>query len=355
MERKTAALPQILGVAVLAVLSAIVGFAQSLEAPIDLEPLKQRVKELLWSPLPKQQAWGAYLIGEFGLDDLAPELIAFVGRGEYVGFDGDHEFGLRAAVDSMIRLEITPPDGLIDPYFESISYEAIVLFSHAPSDYPEGLLQLVQTAERPSERFAAMNLMLEGRVPGAASWLLEGLTISATVRISDPGRGGGVGSGSCGGTGGRCLRRLQIPEGYPPIGIYDLHRTPFAGSVQISSRVPQHVYYLRVETSPDTPNLDHCERVERLDRLSRMQYVAVLAMRSAQTLPLGEEYSARVVPARGGSVERTIADLKSEIWQDYELTVDLLRENSQLARDDAMRLQPQIDLVVIDDRRNVQP
>lgn len=338
--------PRLIPLAIAALL--IAGSASAQEAPIDLEPIRQRVKQLLWSPLPKDQAWGAFLIGDLNLDELAPDLIDFIERERARRFDGDREYVLRAAVDSMIRLKISPPQGLLEPLFETISSETIILFAPKPRDYADSLLCLAQSASRLSERFALLNLIVEVGSPGAAAWLLRDLEIEAKIHIADSDAGSGFGSGSDEYSGTLTLRP-GVPSGYPPLGFYDLSSTARTGSVLLTNGAPIPIYHRRLAVVAGSSTTMHDPGLT-LGTAARLEYLAHLAARPARPLSLKPSYARRAVPADGDDAQLAAAKLRAGIEADYYAVVTLLRERGTLTSSEAAGLRPQINLTVVDIR-----
>ncbi|MDA0207092.1 MAG: hypothetical protein O2795_17315 [Acidobacteria bacterium] len=331
-----------------ALIIPVSGLGQEAEPPIDLEPVRQRVKELLWSPLAKDQAWGAYLIGELSLDELAPELIEFVERGGKYGFDGEHEYALRAAVDSMIRLRVSPPPGLLERYNDQLPDEVIVLLSFEPELHAERLLDLMQQEQSAVRRDALFSLAAQSSAPGLPLWLLEGLRIEATVFIRDPRirpgfeRGGGVSSLPT------CGRGISTPTGYPPIGVYQIVKFGQADSIVLSYWM-QPRYYDRI-VSRSYRRGHPCPHDGPLTDNERLDYLAELVHQPPSTLGLKAAYSSSVVVSAEGDLERAIQKLTATIEDHYGGLVDMLSGYERLTPDESKLLRAQISVKVIDKR-----
>lgn len=332
---------------VVALVPMTTALAQVSEAPIDFKPATQQVEQLLRSPLPKDQAWGAYLVGELNLHDLLPELIEFIESGRSFGFEGDREYALRAAVDSLIRIGATPPPGLLDQYGELIRTEAILLFQRDPDQHGTTVVAWLHQEGDFAHRRALAALALRANAPGFAAWVLEDVQISATLRIVNAGIGGGGGGAVSTCTGG-CRRRMPVPEGFPLFGVYQLSPQPWLGS-RVLIHGSQPIYYDRVLATHDSTRLD-CTGNAPMTVNERFDYIAALTQTSRRTLPLKSSYSGSVVLVGESDLANARHKLRNKIEQDFHSVVETLIATGALASVEASNLSPKISLTVIDQR-----
>jgi len=342
-------MPRLIPLAIASALLISAGlYAQEPEPPIDLEPVRQRVKQLLWSPLPKDQAWGAYLVGDLSLHELAPDLIDFIKRESPGGFDGDREYVLRAAVDSMIRLKISPPQGLLDSYVDVVRDELVILYARDPVPHSTALLGMLQDEHRDSaRRYALFAAAMEARTPGLAAWLLQGLEIYATLWIV-PGQLG-PGSGSDGVSGiVEVVSGRPRPTDFPPDILYQVQ---FSAGPDSSVLIPgpRSVYFNRLDlTGGEVKSFTRV--IHQLDVFERLGYIAALGGYSSPGMPLKADYTSKIVLPKGADIAAERQTLIVGIEVDYAKVIQSLFDRGLIYANEARAFTPNINLTVRDQR-----
>lgn len=324
--------------------------ARPSDSPVDFGALKLQVRQLIRSPLPRDQAWGAYLIGELNLSELAPELTQFIKNNRVRGFEGDEEFALQAALDSLIRLGVSVSPDVVAPYSDRMPAEVITLLAEDVSRSSDLIAQLMRQVERPNQRHALAGLMLEAPAHQFGAWLIDQLEITATLAIVDPMTiGGGGGISNCRGVSSTC-RTVQLPRGYPPMGVYELGVRPLTGSTVLAIRSP--TYWVRRVARHDSPVRVVCRQARKFTTMERLGYLAILLDRQSDDLPLRPSYWKSIAWSDDTAFNLAVSQLRTKAAAAYrQLALQLLAADL-IDSAAAARLQPIVQLRVIDHRMN---
>jgi hypothetical protein len=192
---------------------------------------------------------------------------------------------------------------------------------------------------------AVGNLLAETRARGFAARLLAGLKIEARVYVYD--REGDRGYGSNGGCGGGCGGTSAVPEGFPPVGRYDLTTAKVRGAVVVAPG--RHtVYYLREAPTGACGDFTGCG-VSR--DVYRVEYLADLLRSSDEDLKLEARPFHEVVCKDARQCRRALSAVRDEIARAYEeVLARLLAEGLLDPTEAAGLLKPDVTLDLTDMR-----
>ncbi len=318
--------------------------AQTLDPPVAVSKIPadlESTRVLLQSSDPREQAWGAWVAQRDRRAELASSLQAVVAR-HVTGQGRADQAALDAGLDALIQL-----GGGVDPAWALSLYErrpaaAVVLLSLDGRQADAALIALA----RPHVGltwFAAANLLLSHRVPGAAALFLTGLRLTGTICLVEAdkprGCGGGDGGSVTVGDGGPGLS-----PGFPPAAAYALApESPEPGLVLVSSG-PTSVYYRRsVSRAGETSVVSVVDYPDRPNATDRLAYVAALLQTEASRLPLkGSEWCAI---RRDDDVEAAKVEFRQDVLQRYDRLVDQLVSAKLLSRDD-LPARPSVEIAV---------
>src|SRR5262245_63791458 len=92
--------------------------------------VKNRIGQLIQSASARDRAWAAYLIGEYGLKELAPALIGLLNPNS---LDSEREaaYVYRAVLDSLIRLRISVPSDKASSLYKSFPDETLIILARS--------------------------------------------------------------------------------------------------------------------------------------------------------------------------------------------------------------------------------
>ncbi len=170
------------------------------------------------------RAWAAYIAGRERLVEVAPELVALLGREANEPLEMPNLAIRAAALDALIRMDFRVPlDQLLPHARGDLAPAVTILVARGHQNDTVALTRYFDAMEEEDSWnwLAVGNLLLERRAPGFARRLLSHHQTSVTVQVRDtqgeyrPPSGDVVGCG--------CTRR---PEGYPPLVFYRLGGPP---------------------------------------------------------------------------------------------------------------------------------
>ncbi|MBV9925434.1 MAG: hypothetical protein JOZ96_10495 [Acidobacteria bacterium] len=304
------------------------GAAGGAPAPLSaqLEALKGEAARLLESQSNRERAWGAYLAGRDGLEELAPALVRTVADPS-LGDGPEESLVRRAALDALIRLDAKVPPETLRALPQGFADEALILLASAPEENAAALLD--KFAEMAGEGGADLhwlavgNLLAGVKARGFAGLLLKDLKVEADVAVLD--RDGDVHFGGNGGGGCGCCGFYVSPEGFPPVGYYVL--TGLAGRGLVVLAPGKHpVFYRRLERPPTggsfllPPERD----------VVRVEYLAELLDTTEDSLDFDARPSETVVCREAKQCRRELAGVRGRIQEAYAKLVGRLVEEGQL-------------------------
>ncbi len=311
---------------------------------------QESVVRLLQSKDAREQAWGAWYAGR----DVMPQLIPLLQRVALQHANGvfaDSVAPADAAVDSLIQLRAKVPEGLMRAIYGHRSAAALILASHDVEEAAPFLLDLAATAEA-EEWFAAANLLLNGSRKRFAPILMESLTVTAIITVSDDGKRA---SGSEGGSCFTISCSFDAPDasGLPPWATYELTGLVIPGAVVLATG-PKPMYYRRHVSPSGMPPSRGSSTEGGPSSEERFKYVAALIGIDFNQLPVqgveGHSVAWEGMSRLDGAIER----IRASIVQRYAELVRLLVQRELLRDDEAAALRRPVIEVVIHDARSDQ-
>lgn len=299
---------------------------------------------LLKSSELKERAWGAYLVGLYGLKEQTPSLISIL-EDQSLDGGGPVEAVLRqAAFDSLIRLDADVPAETLTPLYQSSPDEVLILLARRPVDNQQALLSLYSD-DMPAARWLAVgNLLAAARAQGFAARLLAGLKINATVYVYDREEYDDrhMGGGGCGGCGGGVDWKRD--DELPPVGYYMLEALPGRGETVLAPG--RHIVtYKRALTRSYGAGWCNFD-----SDIVRVEYLADLLYMSDDSLGFTAYPSRDVVCRDAAQCRKALAAVRDEITGSYKAVLRRLLDESLLDAAEASELKPNITLDVNDER-----
>ena len=159
-------------------------FVEAAQEPVgsrSIEKVKDEIARLILSENIKDRAWGAYLIGIYGLSEFSSALIELLIRSSDTSSSQaeSRETGFlhRIALDSLIQLHATVPGEKLLPFYQKFPDEMIILLAQSPAENTASLLLLLEEVTRGIGWVAVCNLLTEVKAPGFAALLLKDVRI----------------------------------------------------------------------------------------------------------------------------------------------------------------------------------
>jgi hypothetical protein len=253
--------------------SLVAGSVSAQSMPAAAQEVK-RATELLQSTDWADKAWGAFLAGRLHSKDLDDRLVdAFRTAASWrdaPSYSGEYGF-LAALFDAAILTGVIVPASLLEPFEERWSNPVLILLA-GDKDSEDAMMRLA--GRKPDILWlAANNLLLHMKSPRWYASTLADLSIThefIVVDGSSEGFGGGTGGGMCGD------RIAAMPQGFPPVAIYNLTDNGERGSVLLAEG-PKSVYYKRtIVPTGEQVGFGSCTSI--LDRAAiQIEYLAQLA------------------------------------------------------------------------------
>lgn len=314
---------------------------------LDEARIRNGVARLTHSNEIRKQAWGAYLVGERRLKDLAPSLHSLLVQSQEA--DPHQVHCLRLVVfDSLIRLSATVSAKDLLPLFSDYPEQVIILLANSPVENSDALLALAGMTKRGRRWAAVCNLLAETKAPGFAALMLKDLKIEARVHVFEYGSHSvGIGAGVLWGTVACGVR--GAPRGFPPVAHYKFENRPLRGAVVLSTG-KRPIYYQRVVVSgtrqqgfcrPDSGGNDDLERAE---------YLAALLETSKEELGFDPQPSSAVIWSDAEQFRDEVERIRKELFMKYDDLVARLVSSRLLSQSEAAGLKPQISITVVDSR-----
>lgn len=353
----------VLSLLIIALLSGL-AFAQDNPSPIEktqpgvnqLEQIKSEVGEMLFAPLLKDRAWAAYYVGKFGLKEQARSLLV-AAKNSLDDAADTNKIVFHLALDSLIQLDIAIPAEELMPLYQYAPDAVMILLAKAPKENREALLRLTKQVDSNAEDkeywLAACNLLAENKAKGFAAYLLNEMTIYATVSVSDESGGGGIGEGmgssiGCGGSG-----VFIVPEDFPPISFYTLLDSPKAGRVVLAPGT-HTIYFERQVFEPKKQN--HLASLRSHIGWRKNDYIVdqLASLLNIKVDGFGfKNFHQRYITWKNlADYQLMIAAFKSKIASDYADLKNQLITEELLSAAESEALIPKIVLKVYDYRGN---
>ena len=324
---------------------------QSPTLSFQIENVKAEISGLILSSEIKDRAWGAYLIGKYGLSEFIPALRGLLNSVAY-GEQIETGFLHNTALDSLIQLQATVPGEEMMPFYQQFPDEVIILLAKSPGENKEAILSLLQGLRSGIRWMAVCNLLTEVKAPGFAAILLRDVKINVSIAVSDDGNVGyGMGSGLGGGIGCGVYQGL---DGFPPVVIYKLVDSASRGAVVIAPG-KRPVYYLRWAGRPGVsgqgPPFSRGDQGGDEDR-KRIEYLAALLDTNKEGLNFDTKYFYSIAWEGPEHFKHEVARVSKEVRESYQRLVERLMEKNLLFEWEAEELKPEITLQVQDFRED---
>jgi hypothetical protein len=314
--------------------------------------VKNRVDRLIQSASNMDRAWGAYLIGEYGLNEFAPALIEFLNPNQLAP-EWETEFVYLAVLDSLIRLRISVPSDSLLPLYKRFPSETLIILARSPSENGDALLSIAEQPGREVCWIAACNLLAESKTPGFAAFLLKSVKIKVDIAVSDVcckgyGIGGSSASIGCG--------VFQVPDGFPPIALYQLIQEPKRDAVVVAPGAHPVFYERRVIEAGVTNQrwMSVSDHSVQRDRYC-LEYLAALLDQSASELELRETYSKSILWSGIQRYKVEVISLRELVAGNFERLKKQCVERNLLSESEAEVLRPNLIITVRDLRENKTP
>lgn len=314
---------------------------------VQLGDANAEAARLLKSYENRERAWGAYLIGLYGLKEQTPALVSILEDESLSGGGLEEAIVRQAALDALIRLDAEVSADVLLRVYAYAPDEVLILLARSPRENQSALLKLF-TEETSNVRWlAAGNLLAGTRAPGFAARLLAGLKIKASVYVFDTeGEHQMLGSGRNGG-GGCGGGDMSHGGEFPPVGYYDLEDHAKRGAVVLAANGPLAVYYTRgLYHSHCNPSVDWW-----LERDSaRVDYLEELLPGADEMTSFRDSLWQEVVCKDAPQCLKAFAGARDRVKRAYEVMLRRLLNDGLLDGADAAELKPNITLDINDQR-----
>lgn len=329
--------------------SSVAGQEDQLRLPSDpelRESFISRVQEKLSSTEPETSAWGAYQTGRYGLHQYIPQLLELVERENSQPPDRS-PLVKKAALDALVLLEAPVSPELLSARMEPKYYpEILILASRRKKENAGTMLRLMDLCPKDSPDWWAAAAILSSERPATyAKRLLNGFQIQLTVKVSDSGtpreRGMRTGPGMV------RARFSSENDGFPPWSGYYFSMSKHENLVSIQEE-PIEVYYWRRETKRQP--LPRAESFYSYDR-RKIVFRCIKELLDKPIVGLSPQDSVAINCLEANCLEKFDAKLNN-IRTAYRVLLEELIKQGLLDRDDASSLNPDIQVVVKDRRKN---
>ena len=310
--------------------------------------MRAEAARLISSGVNSERAWGAYLVGLYGLKDQTAALVGVL-TDTSLGAGYEENLVRQAALDALIRLGAKVPAETLRALAPNFSDEAIILLAAAPEENRGALLEIFAELDGDGRARASWlavgNLLAETKAHGFASLLMRGLKVEATVEVVDREGEGGIGFGGGGGCG--CGGEYRPDEGFPPVSYYALTDDALRGAVVVAPG-KHPVFYVRSHYPGGAcPSYGEPER-----DVVRVEYLAALLNTYEDDLKLDARPSRTVVCREARQCRRELVRVRRDIEESYAALVARLAENGHLDGAQDAPPSPDITFNLYDLRRN---
>lgn len=315
------------------------------EYTLGLEHTREAVLGLSVSPHPRDQAWAAHLIGNYGLEEEDAVLLDLLspGSGRH---DGEWGWVDMAVLDSLIQLGRSPPAEFLLPLYTRFPDQVVILLARRPEENREVFHGLLDEPARDTRWLALNNLLAETKAPGLAARLLRELEVQASVTVSDEGTlgvtdvpGGGLAIG--------CGVPSRPPLGFPPWVRYRLLDRPLRGAVVVAPG-PRPIYFER--RLPADAGGSSARTGDR--NQYRVEYLASLLEVPVQALGFAARRSFTLKWGGTGAFLTEVEEIRRQLESSFENLVGRLLEAGLLTAQEAWPLRLRLRLTVHDVRNH---
>jgi hypothetical protein len=295
------------------------------------------VAELLASPEPARQAWGAHLAGNYGQVKFVDPVVRLLGS--------PHPEVQLHALDAVIRLNAEVPSQTLEVLLRNFPNHALILISRRPENYRHLLLNMLRGPLYDLLWAAANNILIQLKDREAIAGLLRDFRIQLRLLIVDSGSAHGV-SGAMGGVTIGC-GPVSPKSDFPPPVFYRLVNEPQPGDVLLGPG--RHPIHYRRSADAST-KFTHVDR----DRY-RQENLADLLHIEPRNLPL-ESHPSRTIEWRGAEAYvDQMRGIRTDLLRGFRETSGLLVARGLLGESDTAGLQPDIHIYIHDERRERTP
>ncbi len=300
-------------------------------------PEKQRsvISSLLQSGDVQKQAWGAHFAAQYRYSEFIPELLNLLNplpldRRQWAPqMAAQYDLNL-VILDTLIQLKAQVPADLLTVYFDQYPDELIILLSKHPREQAQLLIPLISITKGNLYWFALCNILAKLRHPSFARELLRDLQIEIRICVRDDDLQTGLNEEEFGGGCGDGW--VQIAEGFPPTGIYELTPEPSDdGALFCDGPIP--VYCRRVTAAPHImAGRGYCMSEINSNRY-RLEYLAALLRAPMNSLEICHQKSFFI---RWQGIDKYNNDLDEILNHEKEAFAHL---KEQLIQQDLLTLQ----------------
>ena len=248
-------------------------------------------------------------------------------------------------LDALVQLDARLPAATVAPFLDRWPVQSLILLANASSRADDVLLPLVSSTSG-FGWYAVANLLLSTRPAGFAFRLLDGLQLKLTVQVGDTDRLSVPSFGMS--VGGEGCNYSVSALGFPSIAGYQLATKHSATAVLAPG--PMDVYYRRLVANgpwfiPPCPLPASSPR-----HFDRVRYVKALV---AQDFPAMDFYESNLAAIQWTNAQRfqvQLAEHRRRVEETHRDVVSLLVRSGDLTDEEAARLAPEIEVIIIDQR-----
>lgn len=236
----------------------------------------QSPTQLLSSDRPADRAWGAYLAARSHDPALRESLLAALHAAEPLRDspeDSEPYLAVQALFDALIQCGGPVPAAAVLPFAEHWRDEVLLLLARGGAD-EETLLALREQKQNLAQWVAVNNLLFRMKSPAFFAKTLREIEISPIFEVRDTGEAAGY----CGGAFGSGVRQRRMPEGFPPLGLYQL-QVAFLTSVEgapLAIEGPTNVHVRRTVMETGKPVDWEEPGLDKIPSVYRERYLAAL-------------------------------------------------------------------------------
>jgi hypothetical protein len=243
----------------------------------------QSPSELLRSDRPVDRAWGAYQAARLHDRSLRNPLLSALHEAEAwrdSRRDSEPYFAIQALFDALIQQGDAAPAEAILPFAGHWRDEVLLLLARGGAT-EEALLELREQKQNLAQWVAVNNLLFRMRSASFFAKTLREIGIGPIFEVRDTGEAAAY----CGGGFGIGAWERKLPQGFPPIALYQL-RVDFISSVQgapLAIEGPTNVY-LRRNVMEAGQSTEWEGGLEEIPGVYRERYLAALGHLSQEQM-----------------------------------------------------------------------
>jgi hypothetical protein len=236
----------------------------------------QSPTQLLNSGRPADRAWGAYLAARSHDPSLGEPLLAALQDSERwrdSPLDSEPWLAVQALFDALIQSGDPVPAEAILPFAQHWRDSVLLLLARSGGS-EETLLALREQKQTLAEWVAVNNLLFRMKSQNFFARTLQEIEIAPIFEVRDTSEDAGY----CGGGFGSGVRQRKLPEGFPPIALYQLEVDFIAPlqSASVAIEGPTNVYVRRVVMETGKPIDWEDLGLDKVPGIYRERYLAAL-------------------------------------------------------------------------------